>query len=182
VTRQTTHDVLQNVFRSLLNTRDYAVSLEHTSAMSPDAVAGRAGTLTGRRTSGGGDAGNAAVAPISHRIAGYSMYTEAVRRCYSPTFPISMARVCVILYVLKQSRPVYVAVKPHQEVGGRNLNRLRPLVITCMLTRQTPTTAPPLCRPTLWDKVLFLDNTVLPSCNSYVLLRMSLISLSWQSD
>ena len=36
--------------------------------------------------------------------------------------------------------------------------------------------------PTPWYEVLFLDDTALTSCDSCVLVRKGLISLSWQSD
>ena len=49
---QTQHEVLQNFFKSLLNTKDRAPS-PGTSAVSPGAAAGKAAP-TGPRTSGGG--------------------------------------------------------------------------------------------------------------------------------
>jgi dynein light intermediate chain 1 len=56
-TGQTQHEVLQNFFKSLLNTKDRAAS-PGTSAVSPGAAAaGRA--PTGPRTSGGGAQGDA---------------------------------------------------------------------------------------------------------------------------
>ena len=54
-TGQTQHEVLQNFFKSLLNTKDRGAS--PASAVSPGAAPGKAGTSTGPRTSGGGGAG-----------------------------------------------------------------------------------------------------------------------------
>jgi dynein light intermediate chain 1 len=56
-TGQTQHEVLQNFFKSLLNTKDRAAS--PGSAVSPGAAPGKAGTSTGPRTSGSGGAGGA---------------------------------------------------------------------------------------------------------------------------
>ena len=53
-TGQTQHEVLQNFFKSLLNTKDRGVSPGSASAVSPGTTAGVAGTSTGPRTSGGG--------------------------------------------------------------------------------------------------------------------------------
>jgi dynein light intermediate chain 1 len=53
-TGQTQHEVLQNFFKSLLNTKDRGVSPGSASAVSPGATAGKAGASTGPRTSGGG--------------------------------------------------------------------------------------------------------------------------------
>ncbi len=53
-TGQTQHEVLQNFFKSLLNTKDRGVSPGSASAVSPGATAGKSGTSTGPRTSGGG--------------------------------------------------------------------------------------------------------------------------------
>lgn len=53
-TGQTQHEVLQNFFKSLLNTKDRGVSPGSASAVSPGATAVNAGTSTGPRTSGGG--------------------------------------------------------------------------------------------------------------------------------
>lgn len=53
-TGQTQHEVLQNFFKSLLNTKDRGVSSGSNSAVSPGVTAGKAGTSTGPRTSGGG--------------------------------------------------------------------------------------------------------------------------------
>jgi hypothetical protein len=50
-TGQTQHEVLQNFFKSLLNTKDRGVSPGSASAVSPGATAGNS---TGPRTSGGG--------------------------------------------------------------------------------------------------------------------------------
>jgi dynein light intermediate chain 1 len=61
-TGQTQHEVLQNFFKSLLNTKDRGVSPGSASAVSPGATTGKAGASTGPRTSGGsgvqGDAGS----------------------------------------------------------------------------------------------------------------------------
>jgi len=54
-TGQTQHEVLQNFFKSLLNTKDRAAS-PSSSAVSPGAGGGKAGP-TGPRTSGGGGSG-----------------------------------------------------------------------------------------------------------------------------
>jgi hypothetical protein len=54
--------VLQNFFKSLLNTKDRGVSPGSASAVSPGATAGKAGTSTGLMTSdrgGGGVQGDA---------------------------------------------------------------------------------------------------------------------------
>ncbi|KAH9988414.1 dynein light intermediate chain-domain-containing protein [Russula vinacea] len=58
-TGQTQHEVLQNFFKSLLNTKDRAAS-PGSSAVSPGAAVGRTGTSTGPRTSGGGGSGGGA--------------------------------------------------------------------------------------------------------------------------
>jgi dynein light intermediate chain 1 len=55
-TGQTQHEVLQNFFKSLLNTKDRGASPNSASAVSPGAAAGKPGTSTGPRTSGGGGA------------------------------------------------------------------------------------------------------------------------------
>jgi hypothetical protein len=44
-TGQTHHDMLQNFFKSLLNTKDCSVSLGSASAVSPGVTAGKAGTF-----------------------------------------------------------------------------------------------------------------------------------------
>jgi hypothetical protein len=56
-TGQTQHEVLQNFFKSLLDTKDHGVSPVSASAVSLGATAGKAGTLTGPKTSGGGGGG-----------------------------------------------------------------------------------------------------------------------------
>ena len=53
-TGQTQHEVLQNFFKSLLNTKDRGVSPGSASAVSPVATTGKTGTSAGPRTSGGG--------------------------------------------------------------------------------------------------------------------------------
>ena len=53
-TGQTQHEVLQNFFKSLLNTKDRGVSPGSASAVSPGAAAGKAGTSAGPKTSGSG--------------------------------------------------------------------------------------------------------------------------------
>ena len=52
VTRQTTHEMSQNVFKSLLNSKDHAVTPGYSLTASPGAAARRIGTSTGPRTLG----------------------------------------------------------------------------------------------------------------------------------